>query len=107
MKIYTVKAVAEKCGLSPGWVNHLITRGDLQATKHGNNWLITENQINQYLINRKQKKTDKKKAHRQWLQSQGFQYLREKGQKRGYWKENKYYGLTATEAYEKVFEEKS
>ena len=105
MKIYTVKAAAEKCGLSPGWINHLITRGDLQATKHGNTWLITESQINQYLKNRKKKKTDKKKACREWLQSQEFQYLREKGKKRGYWKDNIYYGLTATEAYAKAIKE--
>ena len=106
MKFYTVLKAAEKCGLSPGWINHLITRGELKASKHGNAWLITEKQLDQYLKNRQKKETDKKKEYRQWLKNHGFEYNRQKGKSRGYWKENIYYGVTAVEAFEKYHKTK-
>ncbi|WP_339232725.1 helix-turn-helix domain-containing protein [Geobacillus sp. FSL W8-0032] len=48
--IYTPKEIAEKLKITSATVINWIKRGDLEALRVGNQWRITQEQLNEFIL---------------------------------------------------------
>lgn len=48
--VLTTKQVADRLGVTEGWVRALLISGQLEGTKHGRAWVVSADAIERYLM---------------------------------------------------------